>query len=113
MARTEDAAVNLVVANGRQVLDDAWVRRLGVDWRHIGSGMTDDEVSELGRRADVAAGGADPGAGAPRARGGVPAPSPAAWGEAGAGAGTPPAAARGALRPHARRVDRGGGHARR
>lgn len=54
MARTEDASVNLVVANGRQVLDDAWVRRLGVDWRHIGTGMTDGEVSELTRRADVA-----------------------------------------------------------
>ena len=38
MARTEDASVNLVVASGRQVLDDDWIRRLGVTWRHIGTG---------------------------------------------------------------------------
>jgi len=55
MARTEDASVNLVVAHRQQVLDDDWVRRLGVPWRHIGTGMTDDEVSDLTRRADVAA----------------------------------------------------------
>jgi hypothetical protein len=55
MARTEDASVNLVVAHRQQVLDDDWVRRLGVPWRHIGTGMTDDEVSELTRRADVEA----------------------------------------------------------
>jgi hypothetical protein len=55
MARTEDVTVNLVVVNGRQVLDDAWIRRLGVDCRHIGTGMTDDEVSDATRRFDVAA----------------------------------------------------------
>jgi hypothetical protein len=55
MARTEDAAVNLVVADGRQVLDDEWIRRLGVDCRHIGTGMTDAEVSDATRRFDVAA----------------------------------------------------------
>jgi hypothetical protein len=54
-ARTEDVSVNVVVANGRQVLDDDWVRRLGVRWRHIGTGMTDEEVSELTARADVVA----------------------------------------------------------
>src|SRR5262245_53168089 len=41
--------------DGRQVLDDDWVRRIGVPWRHIGTGMSDDEVSEFTRRADVAA----------------------------------------------------------
>ena len=55
MARTEDVAVNLVVAGRSQVLDDAWVSRLNVPWRTIGTGMTDDEVSELTARADVAA----------------------------------------------------------
>ncbi len=53
MARTEDAAVNLVVANGRQVLDDDWTRRMNVPSGTIGTGMTDGEVAELTRRADV------------------------------------------------------------
>jgi hypothetical protein len=55
MARTEDAAVNPVVAGREQVLDDEWVRRMKVPWRIIGTGMTDDEVTDMSARADVAA----------------------------------------------------------
>ena len=55
MARTEDAAVNPVVAARDQVLDDEWIRRMNVPWRIIGTGMTDDEVAEMTARADVAA----------------------------------------------------------
>ena len=55
MARTEDVSVNLVVANGRQVLDDDWAKRMNAAWRIIGTGMTDDEVHQFTRRADVAA----------------------------------------------------------
>lgn len=55
MARTEDAAVNPVVAGRDQVLDDEWMRRMNVPWRIIGTGMTDDEVSEMTARADIAA----------------------------------------------------------
>ena len=55
MARVEDVAVNLVVVDGQQILDDDWARRLDVPWRHIGTGMTDDEVGELSARADVTA----------------------------------------------------------
>jgi hypothetical protein len=55
MARTEDAAVNPVVAGRDQVLDDEWMRRMKVPWRIIGTGMTDDEVAEMTARADVAA----------------------------------------------------------
>ena len=40
MARTEDVAVNLVVAGRPQVLDDDWLRRLNVPWRTIGTGPT-------------------------------------------------------------------------
>jgi hypothetical protein len=36
-------------------LDDHWLHRLNVPWRTIGTGMTDDEVSELSAQADVAA----------------------------------------------------------
>jgi hypothetical protein len=55
MARTEDASVNLVVTNGRQVLDDDWAKRMNIPSRIIGTGMTDAEVDELSARADVAA----------------------------------------------------------
>jgi hypothetical protein len=55
MARTEDVAVNLVITAGTQVLDDAWMRRMRIAVRHIGSGMTDAEVADLGARADVGA----------------------------------------------------------
>src|SRR5712691_3565689 len=55
MARTEDVAVNLVVAGRPQLLDENWLRWLNVRWRTIGTGMTDDEVSELTAHADVAA----------------------------------------------------------
>jgi hypothetical protein len=55
MARTEDVAVNLVVAGRAQVLDNVWTRRMDVPWPIIGTGMTDDEVTEMTARADVAA----------------------------------------------------------
>ena len=55
MARTEDAAVNPVVAGRDQVLDDEWMRRMKVPWRIIGTGMTEDEVTEMTARADIAA----------------------------------------------------------
>lgn len=55
MARTEDVAVNLVVAGRDQVLDEAWARRMNVPRRDMGTGMTADEVAALTERADVAA----------------------------------------------------------
>jgi hypothetical protein len=55
MARTEDAAVNPVVAGRDQVLDEQWLRRMNVPWRIIGTGMTADEVAEMTARADVEA----------------------------------------------------------
>jgi hypothetical protein len=53
MARTEDVAVNIVVSDGRQILDDEWTRRMNVPWRTIGTGMTDADVGDLTARADV------------------------------------------------------------
>ena len=53
MARTEDAAVNLVVSDGRQVLDDDWPRRMNVPFRTIGTGMTGLDVDDLTTRANV------------------------------------------------------------
>jgi hypothetical protein len=52
MARTEDAAVNPVVAKRSQVLDDDWMRRLAPGRRDIGTGMTDDEVAAFSARVD-------------------------------------------------------------
>lgn len=55
MARVEDAAVNAVVHAGPQVLDDGWARRMNHDRRDVGTGMTDDEVTDFTARVDVAA----------------------------------------------------------
>src|SRR5262249_25594966 len=55
MARTEDVAVNVVVAARAQVLDEAWVNRMKIPWRIIGTSMTHDEVAALTANADVAA----------------------------------------------------------
>jgi DinB superfamily len=101
MARTEDVSTNLVVADGRQVLDDAWLRRLGVPWRHIGTGMTDGEVSELSRTADVAAVRAYRDAVARRTREVVGTLPPSAWAEPVGIADTTRAAAAGAFGPRA------------
>ena len=53
MARVEDVVVNLVVADGRQVLDHDWALRLKVPSRHIGTGMTDHEAIELTAAIDI------------------------------------------------------------
>jgi hypothetical protein len=47
MARTEDVAVNLVVAGRAQVLDDQWVERMNIPWRTIGTGMVEGDVDSL------------------------------------------------------------------
>jgi DinB superfamily len=53
MARTEDVAINVIVAGSDQVLDAEWTRRMNVPWRIIGTGMTETDMSELTARADV------------------------------------------------------------
>jgi DinB family protein len=55
MTRSEDAAVNLLVTEGRQVLDAAWARRLNVGRRDIGEGMTMAEVDQLCAAIDLSA----------------------------------------------------------
>ena len=81
MARTEDAAVNPVVAGRDQVLDEEWMRRMNVPWRIIGTGMTDDEVAEMTVHADVAAVRAYRSAVGLRTREVVSALRPEAWDE--------------------------------
>src|SRR5262249_38784873 len=53
MARTEDVAINLVVAGSDQVLDAEWARRMNVPWRIIATGMTRGGGGVLPARAAV------------------------------------------------------------
>jgi hypothetical protein len=53
IARTEDIFVNPVLAGRPQVFDDAWMKRLGITRRDLGTGMTSAEVTELTRQIDL------------------------------------------------------------
>ncbi len=55
MARIEDVAANLFVAGRSQVLDEAWMDRLGVSRRDVGTGMSDADVVEVSGAIDVTA----------------------------------------------------------
>lgn len=53
-ARVQDAAVSQFVGERPQVLNEGdWNRRLGVERRDVGSGMTDEEVDDFSARVDV------------------------------------------------------------
>ena len=47
IARAEDVFLNPVLAGRAQVLDDAWLKRLGVGRRDFGIGMASPEVTQL------------------------------------------------------------------
>jgi hypothetical protein len=98
MARTEDVAINVIVAGSDQVLDAEWARRMNLPWRIIGTGMTDTEVGELTARADVASVRAYRTAVGIRTRQVVQALRPSAWDEPVAEDDIRRAAAVGALR---------------
>jgi hypothetical protein len=54
MTRIEDVAVNTLLRGLPEVLDDgAWLARLGIDKRVVGTGDTDDEVRDLSERVDI------------------------------------------------------------
>jgi hypothetical protein len=56
VARTEDVAVSAFVAIRPQLAEEEdWFTRLNVPRRDIGTGMTDDEVVELGAQIDLEA----------------------------------------------------------
>ena len=56
MARAEDVAINVVLANRPQVIDDEeWPQRLNLARRDGGTGMTDDEVSDFSAKVDIPA----------------------------------------------------------
>ena len=80
-ARTEDVAVNLVVAARPQVFDDGWAARMNVPRADMGTGMTDAEVDEVTARTDVSAVRAYRAAVAARTREIVAALAASAWDE--------------------------------
>lgn len=55
IARGEDSALNLLVCDGPQVLDDDWVTRLNAGRRDVGTGMTMAEVIDLSARVHLPA----------------------------------------------------------
>ncbi len=55
IARAEDIMVNTVLSGRAQLCDDAWYKRLGINRRDFGIGMTSAEVTELTRQIDVGA----------------------------------------------------------
>ena len=55
IARAEDVMLNPVIAGRAQVLDDAWLRRLGITRRDFGIGVSGGEVAELTRQIDLGA----------------------------------------------------------
>jgi len=109
MARTEDVAVNLVVAARAQASSNTWARRMNVTRADMGTGMTADEVAALSTRADVAAVRAYRSAVGVRTREVVGALAPGAWDETLGLADTTRAHAVGAFGPNDDWVD-GVGH---
>ena len=55
IARAEDIILNNVLSGRPQVMDDAWLRRLAIDRRDFGIGMTKAEVSDLTAKIDLGA----------------------------------------------------------
>jgi hypothetical protein len=55
LTRAEDAAMSRLLTDRRQVLDDGgWAERMNLPWRHIGGGMSYEEVDELDAAIDIA-----------------------------------------------------------
>ena len=55
VTRIEDVTMNLLVADGNQIFDRDWMRRLGVDVTDTGNAMSDDEIIALSESLDIAA----------------------------------------------------------
>ena len=53
ISRCEDLAVNSLILEGDQILDDLWCERLGISDITMGTGMPKPEADRLGRTVDV------------------------------------------------------------
>lgn len=54
-ARSEDVGINLMLTDGRQVLDGAWAEKMRVEDADIGTGMTVEDVRRISEDADLGA----------------------------------------------------------
>ncbi len=54
IARAEDSAINLLICDTPEVLNEEWLARLNVHRRDVGTGMTTAEVAELSATVNVA-----------------------------------------------------------
>ncbi|MCQ5130501.1 DinB family protein [Butyricicoccus faecihominis] len=52
IARIEDLVGNLLIAEQDQILNDAWLNRLGVAVKDTGNAMTDAQIIDLSKRID-------------------------------------------------------------
>lgn len=53
MTRVEDVALNMLVMEQPQVLDENWLGRLNLPHHDIGTGMSDDEVANFSEQVDI------------------------------------------------------------
>jgi len=53
ITRIEDIVSNILISEDNQVLNEEWLKRLGVDVRDTGNSMTDDEIISLSRAVDM------------------------------------------------------------
>lgn len=49
ITRIEDLTANILIGEREQVLDESWLKRLGVQVKDTGNAMTDDEILELSK----------------------------------------------------------------
>lgn len=52
ITRIEDLTANILIADGEQVLNDAWQKRLGVVVKDTGNAMTDEEIIAFSNAID-------------------------------------------------------------
>lgn len=53
IARIEDLTMGILVADGNQLLNDEWKRRLNVSISDTGNALSDDEIMELSRQLNI------------------------------------------------------------
>lgn len=53
IARIEDLTMGILVANGNQLFNDEWKRRLNVSISDTGNALSDDEIMELSRQLNI------------------------------------------------------------
>ncbi|HEX2954461.1 MAG TPA: DinB family protein [Bacillota bacterium] len=55
LTRIEDLTANILIANGQQVLNDEWLKKMNVTVRDTGNAMSDEEIIALSLAMDMKA----------------------------------------------------------